>query len=81
MSQELTPVAQQIDGEIIPTVQTPVVTQLSNAHIEITIDGQRIPTEKKECGISCECICVLFVAFSFTLLGIYIFLGRFLFRN
>jgi hypothetical protein len=80
MSQDLTPIAIQIDGELIQTVHTPIATQISNAHLEITIHGERIPNETQEC-VSCECLCIVFVAFSFTLLGIYIFLGRFLVRN
>ena len=77
--------SQDIEQELTPV--TPVATPIVNAQIEITIDGEVIPPVQyiqvtKKCCIPCEFICVLCIGFSFLLLGMYIFLGRFMmFRN
>ena len=65
-------------------IDEPVATQISNAHLEITIEGelvayvQREDKEKEDCCncLPCEFVCFLIIAFIFLLIGTYVFFGK-----
>ena len=72
---------QQVDQEL-----TPVASQILNAQIEITIDGEIIPSiqeqeQEQKCKcLPCEFIGVIMLAIIFLFVGVYVFFGR-LFKN
>ena len=74
---------QQVDEEL-----TPVASQILNAQIEITIDGEIIPSiqeqeeeQEQKCKcLPCEFVGVIIISIIFLFVGVYVFFGRLFLR-
>jgi hypothetical protein len=66
---------QQVDEEL-----TPVASQILNAQIEITIDGEIIPSiqeQEQKCKcLPCEFVGIIIISIIFLFVGVYVFFGR-----